>query len=139
MADKDLQAAAQAPMAAYGGVLVVVGLVSAIATGLAHWTALIPAILGAFALVAWVALRQRLIAPGVAVIVALLVAGIALMGTLSALPSLGAALMGSPDIGNPAGVIARATTAILSVAFVATLAVTILKTGSTPSDPGPRV
>ena len=106
----------------YGGVLVLVGLASVVLAGMQHWTALIPAILGGITLLVGVALR------GVAATIgALVVAGVALVGTASAVPLLPAALSGGEGLANPAAVIARAATAIATGLFLGLLALAAMR------------
>jgi hypothetical protein len=100
----------------YGGALLVVGLLSLTLGGFAHWTAAIPAVLGALVLGAGYGARQGFWSDGTATLVALGLAGIAIMGSITALPNLTSALAGSPLIANPAGTISRGATAIVSLA-----------------------
>jgi hypothetical protein len=123
----------------YGVSLVIIALASVVFAGIAHWTVFIPAILGGFVLLAWLLTRSGMIGSRVAAFAALLVAGIALMGTLSALPMLPDALAGASSIANPAGVFARSATAILSLAFVATTVLMILRAPASPERPDPRL
>jgi hypothetical protein len=126
-------------LAFYGASLVAIGLASVVLAGIAHWTVWIPVILGGLVLAVWWIASQAWIGTRVAAFGALTVAGIALMGTLSALPILPDALAGEPSIANPAGVFARSATAIVSVAFVVTVALAILRTPSGAQRPDPRL
>jgi hypothetical protein len=106
----------------YGGALFVVGLLSLTLGRFAHWTAAIPAVLGALVLGAGYGARQGFWSDGTAAIAALVVAAIAIFGSATALPNLPSALAGSPQIANPAGTISRGVTAIVSLAAAGVLA-----------------
>ncbi|MCU0732798.1 MAG: hypothetical protein MUE84_14585 [Hyphomonas sp.] len=129
----------QSVLMAYGASLVVIAAASVIFAGIAHWTVFIPAILGLFVLVAWLAARSRIIGTRVAAFSSLCVAGIALMGTLSALPVLPDALSGAASVANPAGVYARSATAIASIAFVVVVSLAILRTPAGVDKPDARL
>lgn len=105
----------------YGGALLVVGILSLTLGGFAHWTATIPAVLGALVLAAGYGARQGFWSDRGAAAGALIVAAIAIFGSATALPNLASALAGSPQITNPAGTISRGVTAILSLAATGVL------------------
>jgi hypothetical protein len=124
---------------AYGTGLAGIGLASAVATSLAHWTVLIPAILGGIVLFVYLIAGRGLIGWRLAAIATLFVIGVALMGTLSALPQVPDALAGSGIIANPAAVFARAATATISLIAVVALAIAILRKPVGPVRPDPRL
>lgn len=105
----------------YGGALLIVGLLSLTLGGFAHWTAAIPAVLGALVLGAGYGARQGFWSDANGALGALLIAAIAIFGSATALPNLASALAGSPQIANPAGTISRGATAILSLAAAGVL------------------
>lgn len=101
----------------FGATMIAIGAASYLLPAAPHWTALIPAIIGVVALAAslprWPALAQA----GVAVVLA----GIALFGSASALPQLPALLAETGMVGNPAAVAARSAAAVCSLGLLAAL------------------
>lgn len=100
-------------LTAYAAALLAIAGGTVAIAGLAHWTALIPAILGGLVLLVALGLRQRWLGRGLGLGLALMLAATALAGTLSALPRLPAALEG--DLANPEAVIARTLTALATL------------------------
>ena len=97
--------------------LVLIGVISYVATGMEHVTALIPAFLGVPILILGVlALNEgrRKHAMHAAVVLALL----GLLGTLRGLTQLPALLSGA-DVARPAAVVAQSLTAVLCAIFIA--------------------
>jgi hypothetical protein len=112
-------------VAAYGAILIVIGLVGYFGAGMLHWTALIPAILGVVALLfAAGPLRRKL--PVGAVAAGVVVAALALFGTAGAIAELPAALAGDPAV-NAGAVLSRGATAIVSIGLLLALAAGWLK------------
>lgn len=103
----------------YGGLMLAIGIIGYLATGLEHWTALIPAVLGALAIV--VAFLRRG-APVVQGLAGLAIAAVALVGTAGALAQLPGALAGDAAL-NTAAVYARAATAVASMVLIAAVIV----------------
>lgn len=106
--------------AGYGVILVAIGIVGYFGAGMLHWTALIPAILGAIALLFSVGLLRRKL-PAAATIAGIVVALVALAGTAGAIPEVPAALAGDPAL-NSGAVLSRALTAIVSIGLLLALA-----------------
>ncbi len=111
----------------YGAALLAIGVATVALGEVAHWTALIPAMLGVLVLLA--AAGGRFGGWGERVVggVVLGLSAVALMGTLSALPMLPAALAGGDGVRNAAAVFARSATAVASVLYVVGMAVLILR------------
>jgi len=96
-----------------GAVLIVLGAVSYFASGMASWTALIPAILGAVLLVCGlIGLRS----PKVGIHIALVVALIGLVGTFMNVLQLGALFAGTAE--RPLAVIASTITFVLLIVYI---------------------
>lgn len=102
----------------FGATMVAIGAASYLLPASPHWTALIPAIIGAIALAAtlprWPAMAQA----GIAVALA----AVALFGSASALPQLPALLADSSALANPAAVTARSAAAMCSLLLLVSLA-----------------
>jgi len=111
----------------YGGALLVIGAATVALGEVAHWTALIPAMLGVLVLLAAVGGRFGGLGERVVGGTVLVLCVVALTGTLSALPLLPAALTGGDGVRNAAAVIARSATAAASVLYVVAMTVLILR------------
>lgn len=109
----------------YAAALLAIGAATVGLGEVAHWTALIPAMLGALVLLAASGGRFGLLAERVVGGIVLALAAVALAGTLSALPLLPAALSGGDGVGNAAAVLARSATAAASLLYVAAMAALI--------------
>ncbi|MHA7146731.1 hypothetical protein ACX80U_18645 [Arthrobacter sp. TmT3-37] len=96
-----------------GGVLIVLGLISYIATAFVSWTALIPAILGAVILVSGIVGLKNL---KLGVHIALVVAVLGILGTTMNVMQLGALLAGEAE--RPAAVITSTITFVLLIVYV---------------------
>ena len=96
-----------------GGVLIVLGLISYIATAFVSWTALIPAILGAVILVSGIVGLKNL---KLGVHIALVVAVLGILGTTMNGMQLGALLAGEAE--RPAAVITSTITFVLLIVYV---------------------
>ncbi|WP_291297031.1 hypothetical protein [Elioraea sp.] len=103
----------------FGATMIAIGAVSYLLPASPHWTALIPAIIGGIAIAAslprWPAMAHAAIA--------VVLAGIALFGSGSALPQLPALLAEGGTVGNPAAVAARSAAAVVSLLLLLSLAV----------------
>jgi hypothetical protein len=106
--------------AGYGAILIVIGLIGYFGAGMLHWTALIPAILGAVALLFAAGPLYRKW-PVAAPIAGVVVAVLALIGTAGAIPDMPAALAGDPEM-NAGAVLSRGVTAIVSIGLLLALA-----------------
>lgn len=96
-----------------GAILIALGVISYVASAMASWTALIPAILGAVLLIfGLVALRRQKLGIHIALVVALL--GIA--GTFMNVLKLGDLLAGTAE--RPLAVIVSVITFVLLVAYI---------------------
>lgn len=93
----------------------------------AHWTALIPAMLGALVLLVALAGRFRLLGGRVVGGAFPALRALALAGTLSASPVLPAVLSRGDGVGNVAAVLARSATAAASLLYVAAMAALIAR------------
>lgn len=103
-----------------GAVLVLIGLAGyLLPAGPVHWTALIPAILGAAALLASFLGLRPVLAAGLGAGIA----GLALFGGGSALPQLPSVLAGEAG----AATASRAATALAALAGLAAIGVTLLR------------
>ncbi len=111
----------------YGSALALVGAATVAFGEVAHWTALIPAMLAALVLLAALCGRSGLLGGRVVGAIVLGLSVLALAGTLSALPLLPAALAGGDAVRNAAAVFARSATAAASLAFVGAMAVLMLR------------
>lgn len=111
----------------YGGALLLIGVATVALGEVAHWTALIPAMLGALVLAAGLIGRFGLLRGRVVGAIVLALSAIALGGTLSALPMLPAAWAGDGTVRNAAAVFARSATAVASLVYVAAMAAVILR------------
>jgi len=101
----------------FGATMIVIGLAGYLLPAATHWTALIPAIIGAIALAASLPRGS-----GIAqTVVAAVLAGITLFGTASALPLLPALLADSGAVADPAAVGARAAAAIAALLLLVSL------------------
>ncbi|MGO1561240.1 hypothetical protein CZ771_14385 [Actinomycetales bacterium JB111] len=96
-----------------GGILVVLGVASYIATSFASWTALIPAILGALLVVFGVVGISR---PKLGVHIALVVALAGVGGTLMNVVKIGDVFAGTAE--RPVAVVVSAITFVLLVAYI---------------------
>ncbi len=112
---------------AYGAALLAVGAATAALGEVAHWTALIPAMLGGIVLLVALAGRFAMLGERVVGGAALALSVLALAGTLSALPLLPAALSGGEQVRNTAAVLARAATAMASLLYIAAMAAMIAR------------
>jgi hypothetical protein len=103
-----------------GGLLVAIGLAGTLLpAGPVHWTAMIPAFLGAAAIIAsFLALR-----PAVAAALGAVIAALALFGGGSALPQLPAILAGEAA----AATLSRAATALAALGGLVAMAVVLLR------------
>jgi hypothetical protein len=111
----------------YGAALLAIGVATVALGEVAHWTALIPAMMGVLVLLVaaggrFGGLGERIVGGAV-----LALSAVALMGTLSALPMLPAALTGGDGVRNAAAVFARSATAVASVLYVVAMAVLIVR------------
>lgn len=98
---------------ATGGILVVVGLIGYLATGLASATALIPSIIGVLLLISgWIAQKNLM----VGIHIALLLALVGALGMFMPLQNLGALFAG--DAERPAAVIAALVSLIVLVVYL---------------------
>jgi hypothetical protein len=97
-----------------GGILVVLGVVSYVATAFASWTALIPSILGVVLVICGlVALRKPMLGVHAALVVALL----GLAGTLMNVLKLGEVFAGTAE--RPLAVVVSAITFVLLLIYIA--------------------
>ncbi|MGO1435748.1 MAG: hypothetical protein ACTJFR_08525 [Canibacter sp.] len=97
----------------FGGILIVLGVISWIATGFASWTALIPSILGALMFIfGLVALRRQKLGVHVALVVALL----GVFGTLMNVMKLGDVFAGTAE--RPTAVIVSTITFVLLIVYI---------------------
>lgn len=106
----------------YGAALLLIGVATVALGEVAHWTALIPAMLGAIVLLTAVLGRFGLVGGRVVGWIVLALSVLALGGTLSALPVLPAALAGDEGVRNAAAVLARSATAVASLFYVGAMA-----------------
>jgi hypothetical protein len=106
----------------YGVALLAIGAATIGLDEVAHWTALIPAMLGGLVLLVALCGRFRLLGDRVVGGAVFLLCVVALAGTLSALPVLQAALSGGDGVGNAAAVIARSATAAASILYLVAMA-----------------
>jgi hypothetical protein len=102
----------------YGLTLIAIGLAGYGLGGFEHVTALIPAVLGILAAGAAWLLGARAVPLAIA---ALVIAGLALVGSGSALADLPQAVAGDPAV-NPLAVYARAATAVASLLLLVAVA-----------------
>jgi hypothetical protein len=96
-----------------GGILVVLGVASYVATSFASWTALIPSILGALLVVFGVVGIRR---PKLGIHVALVVALAGVAGTLMNVVKLGDVFAGTAE--RPVAVIVSTVTFVLLIAYI---------------------
>jgi hypothetical protein len=111
----------------YGAALLAIGVATVALGEVAHWTALIPAMMGVLVLLVaaggrFGGLGERIVGGAV-----LALSAVALMGTLSALPMLPAALTGGDGVRNAAAVFARSAASVLYVVAMAVLIVRRLR------------
>lgn len=100
-----------------GVILVILGVVSYVMTGATSLTALIPSVVGAALAVCGVlASRSRAPRP-IALGLAILIAGIGLVGTASALGQVGSLLAGAGSPARPA-LVARASMALILLVYL---------------------
>jgi hypothetical protein len=111
----------------YGAVLIAIGVATLALGEVAHWTALIPAIVGALVLLVALAGRRGLLGEGIVGGAVLALSVLALTGTLSALPLLPAALSGGEGVRNVAAIIARSAMAAASLLYLGAMAAMILR------------
>lgn len=104
---------------AFGLAMAAIGLSAYTLASPAHWTALIPAAIGALALAATLPSGRPLLMASVAAALAAL----ALFGSAGALQHLPALLSPSETVANPAAVAARSASTFAAVALLAALAV----------------
>jgi hypothetical protein len=101
---------------AFGGLLIVVGVVAYLATGMESATALLPAVLGipilVLGLLAGRAGRERGL-----IVAAVVLAALGALGTAMNVADLPALLAGD-DVERPAAVVTSAITAVLCLAYV---------------------
>jgi hypothetical protein len=103
---------------AFGLAMAAIGLAAYTLASPAHWTALIPAVIGVLALAATLSARRPLLTGGIAAALAAL----ALFGSAGALQHLPALLSSSETVANPAAVAARSASTFAAVALLAALA-----------------
>lgn len=97
----------------FGGILIVLGVISWIATGFASWTALIPSILGALMFIfGLVALRSQKLGVHVALVIALL----GVFGTLMNVLKIGEVFAGTAE--RPTAVIVSTITFVLLIVYI---------------------
>jgi hypothetical protein len=100
---------------AYGILMIIVGVAGYFIGGMAHYTALIPSVLGLIAVIAAFSPLKRS-ATGLTVI-GVVIAALALFGTVGAFANIPAAWAGDPAV-NAIAVYARSITAVLSGAII---------------------
>jgi len=112
---------------AYAVALLAIGAATMALGEVAHWTALIPAMLGAIVLLAAVGGRLGGLGERAVGGIVLALSILALSGTLSALPLLPAVLTGDDGVRNAAAVLARSVTAAASLLYVAAMTALIVR------------
>jgi hypothetical protein len=103
----------------FGLAMACIGLAAYTLASPAHWTALIPAAIGALAVAATLSARAPLMTASIAAVLA----AVALFGSAGALQHLPALLSPSETVANPAAVAARSASAVASVLLLAALVV----------------
>ena len=99
----------------YGILMITIGVAGYLIGGMVHYTALIPAVLGLIAVIAAFSPLKRSVT-GIALI-GIVIASLALFGSVGALADIPAAWAGDPAV-NPIAVYARSITAVLSAAII---------------------
>jgi hypothetical protein len=119
MTDQPPHARTRLAVRVFAATMIAIGAVSYLLPAAPHWTALIPAIIGAIALATTLPRWPALAHAGIAVVLA----AIALFGSASALPQFPALLADSSTLANPAAIAARSAAAMCSLLLLAALAV----------------
>ena len=99
----------------YGILMIIIGVAGYLIGGMVHYTALIPAVLGLIAVLAAFSPLKRSVT-GIALI-GIVIAALALVGSVGAFAHIPAAWAGDPAV-NPVAVYARSITAVLSAAII---------------------